>query len=155
MNFFQAVHFDVEQAGAFERVPLMLAHEMAGAGVCKSGWQKRRVLRQVIDGVQQRLVALLQVGKNLGALIEKIIQQFRRHDRVVGYEIAPPGQCDVGQRKFGEIVVQVFPAAFAAIDFFVQRRRVAQIECGADGRRTIGKIVVCDCFFGQPLEQQQ
>ena len=58
--------------------------------------------------MQQGFFALTQFGKHIGLLVEEIVDQSRRHNRVVGCVKTPVGYLDVGQLHFTEIVVQIF-----------------------------------------------
>ena len=59
--------------------------------------------------MQQVFLVGIELVEHLGALVEKIVQQLRRHDRVVGGEITAPGQHNIGQHSLGKVVMQVAP----------------------------------------------
>ena len=90
----------------------MLAHHPV-ARLLRQRRQHAPVFGQVVDHVQQRLLAGAQVGEDIGLAVEEIVDQFRRHDRIVGRVEAPVRQLDVGQAHGHEIMVKVAAQAAA------------------------------------------
>ena len=77
----------------------MLANRIFGGGFRRNTRQNIAVSFQVVNRVQQLLLSTFQIREYLGALIEKIVQQFGGHDRIVGCMVAPIGDHNIRQHQ--------------------------------------------------------
>lgn len=133
----------------------MLANRILGGGFRRNTRQNIAVRFQVVNRVQQLLLSTFQIREYLGALIEKIVQQFGGHDRIVGCMVAPIGDHNIRKHHFEEVVVQISSQFLPRVDFFENSGCPVQIQRCTYRRCTVGEVVAVDSFLGQSLEKQK
>jgi hypothetical protein len=120
----------IAEAGrAFDRKAAMLANLSRHALVGQRG-QYLLVFRQVVNQVEQGLLAIAQFGEDVCFLVEEIVDQVGCQYRIVGREEATMRNLDIGELGFDEVMVQVAVLWLAGVGpthrfggvFEVQRR---------------------------------